>query len=222
MKHKLKVFKNKWVMLFCMIWLLGLETYAQFKRESLTGNGRPALENLEQFVASIKQKANKLIIDRIGEARFYEWVDTAYRYPHYYNNVYYNNAPSEKNYHVYFKMRPAEGIIYEFELVFKPNSLELVSPLEDIIPKCSKHSGSCSLLDKTTIEGICQANLSKIKETRGEIHFSFSKKYGCFIWHYAVQKLIQYPMGEQEILILNAATGKVLEKNHNPSFYMGR
>jgi hypothetical protein len=208
---------------FFVLWIFAQKnSLAQYKIESLIGAGRPSLDNPKLFSDSLKRKAEGLLIERIGKTIYYQWVDTSYRYPHYYNNVYYNNAPSEKNYHVYFKMRPAEGIIYEFELVFKPNSLELVTPLEDIIPKCSKHSGSCSLLDKTTIEGICQANLSKIKETRGEIHFSFSKKYGCFIWHYAVQKLIQYPMGEQEILILNAATGKVLEKNHNPSFYMGR
>jgi hypothetical protein len=222
MKQKRTIFTNKWFVLFCMMLFLGFETYAQFKMESLTGNGRPTLEHPEQFVAEIKQKANKIIMDRIGEAKFYEWVDTAFRYPHYYDNVYFNNAPGEKNYRVFYRMRPNAAQVFEIELSFRQITLTLISPIEDLLPDCRLHPRRCSLLDNETIKSIAQQEMQYLKNVEGFTHFGYDLNHHRFVWTYAAQKMKQYPKGEKEEIILDASSGKILNRSFVPDYYMGR
>lgn len=210
------------VLLLLCCWVQPQKSFAQFKTESLTGPGRPQLASPDSFALALKEKANNIIIRRIGERKFFEWVDTAYRYPHYYNNVYYNNAPSEQQYRVFFRMRPNGKEVYEIELGFKPHSLELSTPVEEVLPDCILHPARCSLIDQETVQQICRDNLKQLKEENPAFHLSYRTSCHCFVWEYSVQKLTQYPIGIREEILLNAASGKVISRKLDDHYYMGR
>jgi hypothetical protein len=209
-----------------MLWLMGLlltfQAKAQYKLESLTGPERPVLKNPQTFADSLKAKATKILIQRIGRRNYEEWVDTNFLYPHYYNNVYFNNAPSEKNYRVFFRARPANGRVFEFELCFSQNTLELQSPIEEVLPDCITYPSRCYLLDVETIGEMAKKEVRYLKNTEGNFHFSFDSVQQIFVWQYTVQRMGQYPRGEKEEIFLDAARGFVLKRNYDPNYYMGR
>lgn len=196
--------------------------YSQYKLESLVGQERPPLAEPARFSATLKEKASQIIMARIGEKRFYEWVDTSYRYPHYFDNVYYNNAPSEKNYRVFFRMRPNGRQVFDVELAFRPGDLSLLTPIDEFFPDCTAHPARCSLLDNETIQQICSSKLQKLKPENPSLHFSYNAEHHCFVWHFTVQKMTEYPMGIKEEIMVNAASGKLIKREINEKFYMGR
>jgi hypothetical protein len=195
---------------------------AQYKLESLTGPERPFLKNPQAFSDSLKARGTDILIQRIGRKKFEEWIDTTYLYPHYYNNVYFNTAPSERNYRVFFRARPGILQVFDFELTFSQGTLALMSPVEGILPDCRTFPSGCYLLDVETIREIAKKEVRYLRNTEGTFHFSFDSAQQTFVWHYTVQRMGQYPRGEKEEVFLDAAKGFVLKRSYDPEYYMGR
>lgn len=195
--------------------------FGQYNLKSLVGEGRPPLENPNQFARDLKNKAIDIVQQRLGK-NYFSVVDTSYRYPHYYDNVYFNSAPSEMNYRVFFRLFPATDHSYSFELEFDAKTLELLYPISAYLPDCSKNGKSCSIISSSQVMQTGKEKQGNGFKREGNLHFSYDAKRKSFIWTYSNRELQQYPYGIEFIMTMDAVSGKVISATRNEKVYMGR
>lgn len=193
--------------------------HAQWKLESLTGPNRPPLNNPDSLVTLIHETSAKLLRKRIGNACFEAYHDTSYRYPHYYNNVYFNSAPSERNYRHFIRLKFAADLVYNIELVYHPQTLAPLFDLREILPNCKTHPKLCNLLSR---EEALQ-RLRKPNDPEGSLNFGFHADVAEFRFIYEYHFFTQYPYGTSISRILDASSGKQIGSDKiQENMHLGR
>ena len=179
--------------------------------ENLTGKGRPSLDNYEQFASKLKARAIKIVKERIGEHYFNLMVDTNYRYPHYYNNVYFNSAPSRMDYNVVFWLYKQQFKGYHFGLTFEKSTLKLITPIENLLPDCKNNPSECVFISYEEAHKIGQGELKPEFVAKGYTQFYFNSDHKTFVWqHRSSRSREKRRFGETATVIIDANTGRIL------------
>jgi hypothetical protein len=211
---------------FCLIVLLlffsTINSFSQYKLESLTGQGRPALRDPDAFARHLKSIAEQIVIAQLGDSVYYSWADTAYKYPHYYNNVYFNSAPSEQNYRVAFWFNRGKPYHLAFELVFDPSGLQLVYPPDQYLPDCRNHPSECRFIDTARARSIAREELKKKIKAEGSLYFVYDTGFHTFTWLYYVSEMTDYPRGRTGTILMDANDGRLLQSQFEKDVWMGR
>ena len=202
--------------------LLSLNSQAQMQVSALTGPGKPSVSNIDSFAVSLRKKAEEKVFNRIGRRFYRSLYRPQFLYPHYYKNVYYNAAPSEKNYRVYFKFEPLPKVSYEFELPVKNDGKTFLLPMSDFLPDCKAKPAECicAAEDEVLLKG--NAMHSDLFKTAGHTKFGYDPKGGTFIWTYQKIERLSSTKGHTLTVVFDANDLKILNKQLDTNVWMGR
>lgn len=171
----------------------------------------------------ITKAGSEYLKKRLGAKTYARITDTAYQYPHYYRNVYFNKAPMEKNYRYYQRFKFANDRSYELELRVDPKKAQVLDPVEAILPDCKKHPERCQLLG--TVEALekLKALTAAHSNTEGSLNFYFNNMQQRFEYVYTIREMQEYPYGKTVTVYMDAATGKPIDEIQVQNrVYLGR
>lgn len=196
--------------------------YGQYNEKSLIGEGRPQLDEPKEFVAKIKEKANAILIDRLGKKYSDKMIDTGYKYQWYYDNVYFNTAPSENNYHVAYWLN--RGTVYNtnFELRFDKTNLSLIDSIENYVPDCKNNPSECEFISEERARNITISLFNSKFKNKGSMHFGYEPSYKTYVWTYYASIRYNSTRGDEATAIIDANDGKVLKSKTENNVWMGR
>jgi hypothetical protein len=197
-------------------------SYGQLNLSALSGKERPYCSNPDSLALSMRARCEKKLSARIGKKYFNAFYDRNYLYPHYYKNVYYNSAPSERNYRVYFRMYPLEHTTYEFEIPLKADAKTFMMPFSKFLPDCKAKPSECNCVTKNEVLKKGDAIEPVLLKTPGHATFGFDPASESFIWTYQKTERLSDTRAHVLTVVFDANDLSIFSKQLDTNVWMGR